>query len=88
MGRLGKFDLLCNLSNLLISPILPDKAYISDATGPLSGAKLVFGEDLSKSVLEAECASLAKHLSVSPQVIEDALCNWQKSVEKYIYFRG
>lgn len=87
MGRLGKFDFLCNLSNLQISPILPDKAYISDATGPLSGAKMLFGE-LKKSDLEATCASLANHLTVSPQVIEDALCNWQKSPQKYIYFRG
>ena len=88
MGRLGKFDLLCNLSNLFISPILADKAYISDATGPLSGAILLLGENLSKPQLEAECLALAKHLTVSPQVIEDALCNWQKSPQEYKYFRG
>lgn len=88
MGRLGKFDFLCNLSNLQISPILPDKAYISDATGPLSGAKMLFGGGLNKPELETACAALATQLSVSPQVIEDALCNWQKSTQEYIYFRG
>ncbi len=34
LGRLGKFDLLCNLSNLLIAPILPDNAYIADLNWP------------------------------------------------------
>ncbi len=88
LGRLGKFDLLCNLSNLLIAPILADRPYIMGSTGPVDGAKLLFGNDLSVRELDNECAALATHLDVSPQVIEDALCNWQKSPEKYIYFKG
>lgn len=88
LGRLGKLDLLCNLSNLLIAPILPDKAYIAQSTGPKAGARLLFGNVLSVAQLENACVELAVHLDVSPQVIEDALCNWQKSPTKYIYFRG
>jgi len=88
LGRLGKFDLLCNLSNLMIAPILPDKAYIAQSTGPKAGARLLFGNGLRVAQLETACAQLAEHLGVSPQVIEDALCNWQKSPESYIYFRG
>lgn len=88
LGRLGKFDLLCNLSNLLIAPILADRPYITGSTGPADGAKLLFGNGLSIGALDGACAQLAEHLDVSPQVIEDALCNWQKSPEKYIYFRG
>lgn len=88
LGRLGKFDLLCNLSNLLIAPILPDKAYIALSTGPKAGAQLLFGGGHSLRQLETACAELAEHLEVSPQVIEDALCNWQKKPDKYIYFRG
>lgn len=88
LGRLGKFDLLCNLSNLLIAPIFPDKAYIAQSTGPKAGARLLFGNSLSTVKLETACAELAEHLDVSPQVIEDALCNWQKSPDEYIYFRG
>ena len=87
-GRLGKFDLLCNLSNLEIAPILADRPYIAEATGPADGATLLFGGGLSLNELDQACARLAAHLDVSPQVIEDALCNWQKSPEKYIYFRG
>lgn len=88
LGRLGKFDFLCNLSNLLIAPILPDKAYIAGSTGPKAGARLLFGNTLSAGQLETACADLAEHLDVSPQAIEDALCNWQKSPADYVYFRG
>lgn len=88
LGRLGKFDLLCNLSNLLIAPILPDKAYIAQSTGPKAGVRLLFGNGLSIVQLETACTELAEHLDVSPQAIEDALCNWQKSPADYLYFRG
>lgn len=88
LGRLGKFDLLCNLSNLMIAPIIADRPYITGSTGPADGAKLLFGNGLSISDLDSACARLAEHLDVSPQVIEDALCNWQKSPEQYVYFRG
>lgn len=88
LGRLGKFDLLCNLSNLSIAPILPNMAYIAQSTGPKAGARLLFGNKKNAAQLETACAELAEHLDISPQVIEDALCNWQKSPEDYIYFRG
>ncbi|MFA5525182.1 MAG: hypothetical protein WDA24_12550, partial [Tissierellales bacterium] len=88
LGRLGKFDLLCNLSNLQIAPIYPDKGYIKEATGPKLGAQLLFGNALAPSQLDDACVDLAAHLSVSAQVIEDSLCNWQKSPETYVYFNG
>lgn len=88
LGRLGKFDYLCNLSNLMIAPIYPDKAYISEATGPKRGAKLLFGAHLKIAALEAACVELGESLGVSPQVIEDSLCNWQKSPTVYRYFGG
>ncbi len=88
LGRLGKFDFLCNLSNLLIAPILPDNAYIAQSTGPKAGAVLLFGSTHSFKQLDVACTKLADHLNVSPQVIEDALCNWQKEPENYVYFRG
>ena len=88
LGRLGKFDFLCNLSNLLIAPIVPDKAYIVGSTGPKDGAKLLLGDHLGNTELENACAKMAEGLTVSPQVIEDALCNWQKSSSRYVYFRG
>lgn len=88
LGRLGKFDLLCNWSNLMIAPIFPDKSYISGSTGPRAGAALLFGGNCTVSQLDTCCSALGHHLKVSPQVIEDSLCNWQKSPEKYAFFRG
>lgn len=88
LGRLGKFDLLCNLSNLQIAPIYPDKGYIKESTGPKSGARLLFGSALTVAQLENACVDLAAYLNVSPQAIEDSLCNWQKSPEIYEYFSG
>jgi hypothetical protein len=88
LGRLGKFDLLCNWSNLMIAPIYPDKAYIAESTGPKMGARLLFGSGLTVGGLEAACSNLSDYLGVSPQAVEDSLCNWQKSPETYIYFRG
>lgn len=88
LGRLGKFDLLCNLSNLQIAPIYANSAYIAQSTGPKAGARLLFGNSINSKTLEASCSELAAHLNVSPQVIEDALCNWQKSPDKYVHFRG
>tara|TARA_R110002072_G_scaffold273000_2_gene433276 strand:- start:3119 stop:4045 length:927 start_codon:yes stop_codon:yes gene_type:complete len=88
LGRLGKFDLLCNLSNLQIAPIFPDKGYIAHATGPKAGARLLFGNSLTTSQLENACVNLADFLNVSAQVVEDSLCNWQKSPEIYQYFSG
>ena len=87
-GRLGKFDFLCNLSNLQIAPIYPDGAYVKEATGPQLGARLLFGNILTVPQLENACIDLALYLNVSAQVIEDSLCNWQKSPESYIYFNG
>lgn len=88
LGRLGKFDLLCNWSSLMIAPIFPDKAYVAESTGPKMGARLLFGDGLTVAGLEGACSSLSGHLGVSPQAVEDSLCNWQKSPESYIYFRG
>lgn len=88
LGRLGKFDLLCNLSNLQIAPIFPDKGYIAQATGPKAGARLLFGNGHTTSQLESACTDLAGFLNLSAQVIEDSLCNWQKSPEIYRYFSG
>lgn len=88
LGRLGKFDLLCNLSNLMIAPIFPDKAYIAESTGPKLGARLLFGNKITTRELENACVDLSDYLDVSPQAIEDSLCNWQKTPERYVYFRG
>ena len=68
--------------------------YMQGATGPYQGALLLFGENsrpkLSQSELEAWLVRLEAHLDLyfGMQVLEDALCNWQKSPRKFKPFRG
>ncbi|MET4808360.1 hypothetical protein [Limibacillus sp. MBR-115] len=88
-GRAGRFDFLTMLGNLNLAPIRPGSPYLLGATGPLSGARMLFGnQKLSVDQLDAEVVHLGQYLGVSMQVMEDALCNWQKSPSRFIAFRG
>lgn len=91
-GRLGTFDFLAMIGKLGIAPIEPGSAYLAAATGPLKGAKLfVFGDAEAKAdprQLEEILDGLDTELKVGKQVLEDALCNWQKTPERFVLFRG
>lgn len=91
-GRLGKFDFLCLLGRLGLAPIAPDRAYLKGATGPLRGARLLFGGQpeapLREPLLGDLLVELDGDLRVGMQVMEDSLCNWQKSPTKFIHFKG
>jgi hypothetical protein len=91
-GRLGKFDFLTMLGKLGVAPIEPGSAYLVGATGPLQGARLLFTNDTKAKVkpheLDARLTLLDSYLSVGMQVLEDSLCNWQKSPRKFVSFRG
>lgn len=91
-GRTGKFDYLTMIAKVGVSTIVADSTYMAEATGPLKGARLLFGgtttADLSAVVLEQKIQRLDSVLDVGMQVIEDALCNWQKSPGSFVKFRG
>ncbi|MET0061123.1 MAG: hypothetical protein ABW176_02410 [Candidatus Thiodiazotropha endolucinida] len=94
-GRTARFDYLTMVSKLGLVDIEPGKTYMSGATGPVSGAKLLLlgntKANVTNVLLETELGRLEEHLSIGTlgmQVLEDALCNWQKSPKKYILFRG
>lgn len=91
-GRLGKFDFLAMLGKLGIAPIDPGSTFLKDATGPLAGARLLFGGEqkakLAARDLEVQLEALGASLGLGAQVLEDALCNWQKSPATYIRFKG
>lgn len=91
-GRLGKFDFLALLGRLGFAPIAPGNAYLADATGPLKGARLLFSGNakapLKATDLQNFLWELDEVLKVGMQVMEDSLCNWQKSPEKFIHFKG
>lgn len=91
-GRLGKFDFLALVGRLDLAPISPGSAYLQGATGPISGARLLFGNDrkarLSVRDLDAWVIELNTDLNIGMQAMEDSLCNWQKSPDVFVHFRG
>lgn len=93
-GRLGKFDFLTMIGKTGLAPIVPNSAYMKEATGPLNGAQLLFYDAIKKKPnveeLDKKLSVLGEFLGQSfcMQILEDALCNWQKSPDKYQYFKG
>lgn len=91
-GRLGKFDFLAMLGRLGLAPISPASTYLAGATGPLRGARLLFGGDVKAPLrardLELWLIDLDAVLHIGMQPMEDSLCNWQKSPSKFIHFTG
>lgn len=94
-GRMAKFDYLTMIGKLGLAPIEPGSAYMEKATGPVDGARLLFGGSKSAEIvvtrLDQLIIDLESALNVGPfgmQVLEDALCNWQKSPSRFSPFRG
>jgi hypothetical protein len=89
-GRMARFDYLTMLGKLGLAPIEPGLTYMQDATGPKSGAQLLFGGNRPRAASELEqlVGELEADLGVGMQAMEDALCNWHKSPRKLIRFRG
>jgi Alpha-glutamyl/putrescinyl thymine pyrophosphorylase clade 3 len=90
-GRTGAFDYCSTLAKLRLVTIEPSRACLAGATGPLSGARLLLsepGQQLSPAALEEMLTPLRVELNVGFDVIEDALCNWQKSPAEFKPFRG
>lgn len=76
-GRTGRFDMLLLLADMKLLNIRPGSAYLKGATGPKRGAEKLWGYR-SGTQLDELAVDLARQLSLPVEVIEDALCNWQK----------
>ena len=93
-GRTAKFDYLAMVGKLGLANIEPNSAYMQGATGPVSGAKLLFGGSETAPLTQGELNEYLSELEncldlhFGMQVLEDALCNWQKNPDNYIHFRG
>jgi hypothetical protein len=91
-GRLAKFDFLSLLGRMDLAPVKPGSAYLRGATGPLRGAQLLVDGDpspgRSADELDEILQRLDQVLDVGMQVLEDSICNWQKSPRKFVHFRG
>lgn len=90
-GRTAAFDYWATLSRLGIMAIQPSSACLAGATGPLSGARLLIcgpAQTVPPAALEVALAVLRNYIDVGFDVLEDALCNWQKSPDTFRPFRG
>ena len=87
-GRTAIFDYLSMVSKLGLADIEPNGPYIQASTGPIDGARLLFGKHYSPKELDRLAQALGNHLGMDMQSLEDALCNWQKSPETFRPFRG
>lgn len=91
-GRTAKFDYLTMLGKLTLVTIQPGLAYLKGSTGPIAGARLMLqgsvASELSIQEMENRLVALAGYLGVGMQVMEDSLCNWQKSPTHYTLFSG
>lgn len=91
-GRTARFDLLCMLQKIGLANVAPDRAYLEEATGPLRGAALLFrgtsADTRGKRELDNALCDLGAALGLPPNIMEDAVCNWQKDPERYLPFRG
>jgi hypothetical protein len=93
-GRMAKFDYLAMVGKIGLVAIEPPSTYMQGATGPFAGSKLLFagsfGAIVSRKQVEDWLTSLDKVLGLpfGMQILEDAICNWQKTPNKFKHFRG
>jgi len=94
-GRTAKFDYLTMLGKLDLLEIEPGRTFMQGSTGPGDGARLLFERNINAAIsnraLESILIEMEKDLSLGDmgmQVLEDAICNWQKSPSRYRLFRG
>jgi hypothetical protein len=91
-GRLAKFDYLSLVSRFGLAPIEAGSAYLDGATGPGRGARLLIDGDATSATghrtLQIALDTLDARLNVGMSVMEDALCNWQKSPGVFVHYTG
>ncbi|WP_055145668.1 alpha-glutamyl/putrescinyl thymine pyrophosphorylase clade 3 protein [Jiulongibacter sediminis] len=92
-GRLARFDYLCMIGKMGIYDVTPGKIYIAESTGPKKGARVLM-KDEKKVIKNKEYEAILEKLDnflgydFGMQILEDALCNWQKSPTVYKQFIG
>lgn len=91
-GRLGRFDWAAMLSRYGFAPAEAGSAYLDTATGPKGGMRLLFAGNANANVgpkaLQEWLDELDATLQVGMEVLEDSICNWQKSPTVFVHFKG
>lgn len=90
-GRLAVFDFLCMIGKVGILEIEPGHPYLGNS-GPVEGTKLLFEsnektKDLNDFLKDLGINAFNDYPFVM-QILEDSICNWQKSPTSYKLFRG
>lgn len=90
-GRIARFDYLTTLLKLGLVDLDVPHSYLVGATGPLRGAQLLLrgtiGEGSARE-LQIELQKISQSTGIRGDVMEDAVCNWQKSPDTYQRFSG
>ena len=86
-GRLARFDYLTMASRLGLTAAVAGRPYLPESTGPLTGARLLFGTATPRE-LEETAVEFGKATGIQFAVLEDALCNWQKSPDAFRRYRA
>jgi hypothetical protein len=86
-GRTARFDYLTTVGRLGLLAIEPDRAYLDGATGPLAGARILVGTASPAHELDGRLVALGAELGLTMDVVEDGVCNWQKSPSAFRPFR-
>ncbi|MDL5514605.1 hypothetical protein QSE00_22525 [Arenibacter sp. M-2] len=96
-GRLASFDFSSSLVKCGFNVKEPESMYADHSTGPLQAIGLILrltNNDTSANSKKKLSSDLVKWFSKSSdifmigQVLEDAICNWQKDTRKYIRYTG
>lgn len=91
-GRVAQFDYVTMLGKIGLVDVDADCAHLTGATGPLAGARLLLDGSASSTCsaasLEVRLSPVQQTLGVPFDVLEDAICNWQKSPSDFVPFRG
>ncbi len=97
-GRMAAFDFTCNLCKCGLYVNEPESMYQSHSTGPLSALNDMLILSGVKNVTKNLQISLGDELLswfktnsdiyMLAQVLEDSICNWQKSPNEHIRFFG
>ena len=96
-GRLASFDFTSSSVKCGLKVNEPQSMYASHSTGPLQALGLLL-RLCNREVTRQSQIELSNHLVqwfnentdifMVGQVLEDAICNWQKNPRKYIYYKG
>lgn len=91
-GRLGRFDWVAMLARYAFIPAEAGSAYLQNATGPKAGMRLLFAGNPKANVpartLQQWLDDLDADLGVGMEVLEDSVCNWQKTPTVFEHFKG